>query len=126
MEDMINTETAKLGTGVSLNRGLVVVDIIRSMFDGKMAAIYSGSGGSCQMCTTTHKDLKDKVLVVDGFPINRNITDGRQLFSDIEDTDYFFSLANTERFGLTDLPNFHHRHKFSLSTTFLYLHLSVV
>ena len=40
MEDMINPETAKLGTGVSLDRGLVVVDVIRSMFDGKMAASY--------------------------------------------------------------------------------------
>ena len=54
MEDMINPETAKLGTSVSLDRGLVVVDIIRSMFDGKMAAILSCSGGaSCQMCTAT-------------------------------------------------------------------------
>ena len=44
MEDMINPETAKLGTGISLDRGLVVVDIIRSMFDGKMAAIHSGLG----------------------------------------------------------------------------------
>ena len=56
------------------------------------------------MCTATHKDLKDKVLVVDGFPINRTITDARQLFSDIEDTDSFFALPNTERFGLTDIP----------------------
>ena len=72
MEHLINPETAKLRTGISLDRGLVVVDIIRSMFDGKMAAILSGSGGaSCQMCTATHKDLKEKVLVVDGFPINK-------------------------------------------------------
>ena len=105
MEDIINPDTAKLGTGVSLDRGLVVVDIIRSMFDGKMAAILSGSGGaSCQMCTATHKDLKDKVLVVDGFPINRTITDARQLFSDIEDTESFFALPSSERFGLTDIP----------------------
>ena len=105
MEDMINPETAKLRTGLSLDRGLVVVDIIRSMFDGKMAAILSGSGGaSCQMCTATHKDLKDRALVVDGFPINRTITDARQLFSDIEDTDSFFALPNAERFGLTDKP----------------------
>ena len=34
MEDIINPETAKLRTGLSLDRGLVVVDIIRSMFDG--------------------------------------------------------------------------------------------
>ena len=102
---MINRETAKLGTRVSLDRGLVVVDIIRSIFDGRMAAILSGSGGtSCQMCTATHKDLKDKVLVVDEFPINGTITDARQLFSDVEDTDSFFALPNTERFGLSDIP----------------------
>ena len=104
-EDIINPDTAKLGTGVSLDRGLVVVDIIRSMFDGKMAAILSGSRcASCQMCTATHKDLKDKVLVVDGFPINRTITDARQLFSDIEDTESFFALPSSESFGLTDIP----------------------
>ena len=126
MEDMINRKTAKLGTGVSLERGLVVVDVIRSMFDGKMAAILSGSGvASCQMCTATHKDLKDKVLVVDGFPINRTITDARQLFSDIEDIDSLFALPNTERFGLTDIP-ISIIHKFSLSTTFVYLHLPMV
>ena len=123
---MINPETAKLGTGVSLERGLVVVDIIRSMFDGKMAEILSGSGGAnCQMCTATHKDLNDKVLVVDGLPINRTINDARQLFSDIEDTDSFFALPNTESFGLTDIT-ISTRHKFSLSTTLVYLHLSVV
>ena len=55
------------------------------------------------MFTATHKDLKDKVLVVDGFPINRTITDSRQ-FSDIKDTDSFFALPFTERFGLTDIP----------------------
>ena len=55
-------------------------------------------------CAQPHKDLKDKVLVVDGFPINTTITDARQLFSDIEDTDSFFALPNTERFGLTDIP----------------------
>ena len=56
-------------------------------------------------CTLpTHKDLKDKVLVVDGFPINRTITDDRQLFSDIKDTDSLFAHPNTERFGLTDIP----------------------
>ena len=70
-----------------------------------MAAILSGLGGaSCKMCTATHKDLKDRALVVDGFPINRTITDARQLFSDIEDTDSFFALPSAERFGLTDKP----------------------
>ena len=60
-----------------------------------MAAVLSGAGGaSCQMCTATHKYLKDKDLVVDVFPINRTITDARQLFSDIEDTDSFRRRKN--------------------------------
>ena len=51
---MINLEMAKLRTGVTLNSGQVVGDIIQSMFDGK---IFSGSGASCQMCTAIHKYL---------------------------------------------------------------------
>ncbi|KAI6659522.1 hypothetical protein LOD99_14447 [Oopsacas minuta] len=84
---------------------VVNVDIIRSMFDGKMAAILSGAGGaSCQMCTATHKDLKDRNLVLEGFPINRNITDAIELFSHIDDIESFFALSTNERFNLTHQP----------------------
>lgn len=46
--------------------GAVNVEIIRSMFDGKMVAILSGAGGaSSQICTATHDDLKDRELIED-------------------------------------------------------------
>ena len=105
MEDMINPETSKLGESRSIEGGLVIVDIIRSMFDGKMSAILSGAGGaSCLMCTATHKDLKDRELVTDGFPINRTITDAAQIFLEIDDTDSFFALPSNDRFNLTHKP----------------------
>ena len=105
MENLINPETAKLQNGISLENGSVKVDIIRSIFDGKMAAILSGAGGaSCQMCTATHNDLKDRELVVDGFPINRTISDAIQLFGELEDIESFFALPSNERFNLTHLP----------------------
>ena len=75
------------------------------MFDGKMAAILSGAGGaSCQMCTATQKDLKDRELVVDGFPINRTISDAIQLFGELEDIESFFALPSNEHYNLTHLP----------------------
>ena len=39
MGDLINPDTAKLENEISLENGFVKVDIIRSMFDGEMAAI---------------------------------------------------------------------------------------
>ena len=39
---------------------LVRIDIVRSLFDGKMAGILSGAGGaSWKLCTATHSELKD-------------------------------------------------------------------
>ena len=73
---LINPDTEKLQNGITLQNGVVKVEIVRSMFDGKISAILSGAGGaSCQMCTATHDDLKDRDLIEDGFPINRTITD---------------------------------------------------
>ena len=43
------------------------------------------------MCTATHKDLKDRDLVLEGFPINRNITDAIEIFSHIDDIESFFA-----------------------------------
>ena len=61
------------------------------MFDGKMAGILSGAGGaSCQLCMATHKELKDRDFIVQGYPINRNISDAIQLFGEVEDVDAFF------------------------------------
>ena len=98
MVNHICPETAKLQNGISLDNGSVKVDIIRSLFEGNMAAILSGAGGaSCQMCTATHNDLKDRELVVDGFPINRTISDAIQLFGELEDIGSFFALPSNER-----------------------------
>ena len=82
------------------------IDIVRSMFDGKMSAILSGAGGaSCQLCTATHDELKDRELIIlQGFLINRHITDVILLFGEIEDNDSFFSLPSNERYNLTHEP----------------------
>lgn len=72
MNNMMNPKTAKLETDTSLDRGLVVVYIVRLMFDRKMAAILSDAGSALrQICTSTHRNLEHKDLMVDGFPINR-------------------------------------------------------
>ena len=64
------------------------------MFDGKMAAILSGArGASFQMCTATQNDLKDRKLVVYGFPINRTISDVIKLFGELEDIESFLSAT---------------------------------
>ena len=105
MEDLINPDTSKLSDGISTEYGPIIVEINRSMFDGKMAAILSGAGGaSCQMCTTTRKDLKDRNLVVDGFPINSIITNAAQLFSEIDDVDSLFALPSDDRYVITHKP----------------------
>ena len=107
MTDLINPETEIMESeGFSLGDNQQVrVDIVRSMFDGKMSAILSGAGGaSCQLCTATHNELKDRELIVQGFPINRHITDAIQLFGEIEDNDSFFSLPSNERYNLTHEP----------------------
>ena len=44
MEELISPETAKLEDENSIENGFVNVEIIRSMFDGKMAATLSGAG----------------------------------------------------------------------------------
>ena len=105
MEDLINPDTEKLQNGITLQNGVVKVEIVRSMFDGKMSAILSGAGGaSCQMCTATHDDLKDRDLIEDGFPINRTITDAIQLFGELENVEEFFALPSNERYNITHQP----------------------
>ena len=102
MNDLINPDTDLMKSEgfIPDNNQQVHVDIVRSMFDGKMAAILSGAGGaSCQLCTATHKELKDLDWIIQGFPIIRYITDAIQLFGEIEDSDSFFSLPSNERFN---------------------------
>ena len=66
------------------------------MFDGKMSALLSGAGGaSCQMCTTTRADVKDREFVVQGFSINRKISDARQMFGKNENVESFSHFLPT-------------------------------
>ena len=98
-------DTANLRNGISIDNGVVNVDIVRSMFDGEKEAILSGAGGAkCRMCTATYQDLNDRDLVIDGFPINRTITDVLELFAHIADTESFFNLLSNQRFNLTHEP----------------------
>ena len=93
MNDIINLDTDRMkNEGLAIpNMGHISVDIIRSMFDGKMSGILSGAtGASCQPCTATKEQLKDVELITQGFPINRHISDAIELFGELEDKETFF------------------------------------
>ncbi|KAI6657119.1 hypothetical protein LOD99_15905 [Oopsacas minuta] len=107
MKDIINPETDQMKDQdfYFADDKHIFVDVVRSMFDGKMASILSGAGGaSCQLCTTTQKELKDRDLILQGYPINRNISDAIQIFGELEDIDAFFSSPTNQRFNLTHQP----------------------
>lgn len=56
----------------------------RTLFDFKMVATLSGArGASCQLCTSSHKQLKDLDLISDGFQINRFIHSAIEIFNDV-------------------------------------------
>ena len=79
--------------GVLLHQGFVNVVITRSMFDGKMAGILSGTGGAhCQLCTANFNDLHDLDLVQNGFPINRSITAAKEIFSEVHGEEFYLIL----------------------------------
>ena len=87
MVDLINPETKSMSNhGFNLSDGEnVCIDIVCLMSDGKMAAVMSGAGGaSCQLCTATHSELKDRELIIQGYPLNRHISDAIQLFGELE------------------------------------------
>ena len=70
-----------------------------------MAGIFSGAGGaSCQLCTATHNELKNREIIIQGFPINRYISHALEMFGEIEDKESLFSLPSNERVNLTHLP----------------------
>ena len=65
--------------------------------DWKIAAILPGAeDANCKMCTATHDNLKDRDLVVDGFPINRTITDAIQLFGELEDVESIYVFPSND------------------------------
>ena len=82
MENIINPEVNTIEQlGLQFPQGHVHVKIIRSILGGKMSGILSGAGGAhCQLCTASFKDLKDIEMVRAGFPINRHISDAKELF----------------------------------------------
>lgn len=60
------------------------IDIIRSMFDSKMATLISCAGGAnCQLCTVIHDELKVRELFIQGYQIYRHISDAIQLFGEL-------------------------------------------
>ena len=76
MLDIINSDTEQMqNEGFYIDNDLhVKVEVARSMFDGNMTVILSGAGGKCcQLCTATFNQLKDRDLIIQGFPINRHI-----------------------------------------------------
>ena len=106
MCEFINPDTDRMKLeGITLPEGFVHVKIVRSMIDGKMSGILSGAGGaSCQMRTANHEDLKDRELVLEGFPINRHVSDAIELFGEVEDVGHFLSLPTIQRFNFTHEP----------------------
>ncbi|KAI6659904.1 hypothetical protein LOD99_14244 [Oopsacas minuta] len=72
-------------------------------FDTKMAGLLDGAGGaSCHLCTATDNQIKSLEWVNSGFPINRLISDARQLFEEV-DEDYL-NLPSNQRVGITHQP----------------------
>ena len=107
MDDIINPDKDRMkNEGFAMpNMGHISVDIIRSMFDGKMSGILSGAAGaSCQLCTATKEQLKDVELITQGFPINRHISDAIELFEELEDKETFFKEPSNDRINLTHEP----------------------
>ena len=106
MTDLINPDTDQMQKeGFSLDdHQKVQIEIVRSMFDGKMAALLSGAGGaSCQLCTTTRAQIKDRDFVLQEYPINRLVSEAIQPFGDIGDSEYSFYFLQMS--DITSLTN---------------------
>ena len=105
MDTYINPYVADMEeNGMLLSQGLVRINLLRTMFDGKMAGIPSGAGGAhCQLCTATFKQLHDVELIREGFPINRSVTLAKELFQSVNEVE-FLSLSSNDRLGLTHQP----------------------
>ena len=103
LDTIINPEVTLIEKeGIILPNGQIIVEIKRTMFDGKMSAILSGAA-SCQLCTTQFNQLKDLDFIRAGYPINRSISNAKLIFDSVDRED-FLSLPSNERFGLTHEP----------------------
>ena len=59
--------------------------------------VLSGAGGAhCHLCTATFKQLHDIELIKEAFPINRSISDAKELFNSVNKEE-FLSLASNDR-----------------------------
>ena len=105
LDTIINPEVTLIEKeGIILPNGQIIVEIKRTMYDGKMSAILSGAGGaSCHLCTTQFNQLKDLDFIRAGYPINRSISNAKLIFDSVDRED-FLSLPSNERFGLTHEP----------------------
>ena len=90
MDTIVNPQTEHIiQDGLSLIGGHAQVEIMRSLFDTKMAGLLDGAGGaSCHLYTATNGQIKSLEWVHCGFPINRFISDARQLFEEVDEEDY--------------------------------------
>ena len=68
--DLIYPDTHKMASeGVTLAvNERAQIDIVRSMFDGRMAGIFSGTGG--ETTNYAHNEKKYREIITQGFPIN--------------------------------------------------------
>ncbi|KAI6646912.1 hypothetical protein LOD99_9104 [Oopsacas minuta] len=75
MDKIVNPQTDQiLVNRLSLIGGHVQVDIVRSLFDTKMAGLLDGAGGaSCHLCTASDEEIKSIDWIRSGFPINSNM-----------------------------------------------------
>ncbi|KAI6653036.1 hypothetical protein LOD99_3872 [Oopsacas minuta] len=105
MDSVIYNETSTIEeSGLCLHNGNAEVKIIRSHFDTKMAKVLSGAGGAnCQMRTATFQQIHDISIVQNGFPINRTISDARDVFDEVDEEEYL-SLPTNKRFNLIHKP----------------------
>ncbi|KAI6648100.1 hypothetical protein LOD99_11909 [Oopsacas minuta] len=105
MNTIVNPQTDHIiQDGLSLIGGHAQVEIVRSLFDTKMAGLLDGAGGaSCHLCTATDSQIKSLEWAHSGFPINRLISDARQLFEEVDEEDYL-KLPSNQRVGITHQP----------------------
>ncbi|KAI6660737.1 Dna-mediated transposase [Oopsacas minuta] len=105
MDKIVNPQTERiLVNRLFLTGGHVQVDIVRSLFDTKMAGLLDGAGGaSCHLCTASDEEIKSIDWVRSGFTINRLISDAGQLFDDVNE-DHFLKLPSKQRLGITHKP----------------------
>ena len=84
----------KINTDKMTSEGLPlrIMNIIRSLF------------ASRQLCTAKHCELKNREIVIQGFTINRHISDDIELFGELEDSESIISLPSNKRVNITHLP----------------------